>query len=99
MWTQGVAYLPHFTIQSLNKINKDQMETDEMSDAVPDLDHEFSFLFLSVSQRSNNHLQECGIFQCVLLKWSCRDEGSALIPVNFIVPGIICCFVFLKKKY
>ena len=96
-WAQDAAYLPHFTIQSLNKINKGQLETGEMADTVPDLDHEFNFLFLSVSQRLNNHLQECGILQCVHLTWSCRDSVSAPIPANFVVLGIICCTAFLKK--
>lgn len=34
----------HFIVQSLN-INKGQLEAGEMSDAVPDLDLGFSFLF------------------------------------------------------
>lgn len=95
--TQGIAWLPHFPVQPLN-INKGQLETSEMSGVVPDLDHGFSFLFLSMSQRSNNHLQECGMFQCVHFTWSCTDGVSALIPPNFVFPGVICCLVFFEKQ-
>lgn len=95
-WVQGVAWLPHFTVQSLN-INKGQLEPGKKSDAVPDLDRGFSFLFLSVSQRSDNHLQECGMFQHEHFIWLCINGVNALIPAFCISRSNLLFGIFEKQ--
>lgn len=52
-----------FHCSVLEKISEGQLKTVEMQDSLPGVNSEFNFLSLAVSQRSNNHLQECGNFR------------------------------------
>lgn len=51
-------------------------------------------IFINVP-KVNNHLQECGISQCLQLTWSCRGGVNAPIPANSrnnLSFGDICLF-------
>lgn len=54
-----------FHCSVLEKISEGHLKTIEMEDSLSGMDSEFNFLSLAVSQRSNNHLQECGNFLSV----------------------------------